>query len=357
MSVAISLALCRPVPADNIHFKMFSCIDRQGIGIEAFRVLIPSSWQFDGGIRWVLENPALPAMAAFRIYNTQRMEEVEVFPNRMYFWSNNPTVMNLHPVGSRYFGSEVRPMVSPTDYIRNFLVPAHRAGASSLRVTQARPLPELARMVGAGMNSQPGVTTSADGGMVRIEYVRNSLAIEEEIYAVVESFTYPIQTMYGPVYHTNWLGDYLFSFKTGKGQLEQSSKTFKTIISSFRINPLWWSKYSQVVEMLIQMQIQRIQHMGQLGCVIARTRSQIREADQKSWEQRQGIYDRLTTDFCQHIRGVDEYYDPVAGKPLELPSGYTRGWTNGLGDYIISDSPSYNPNIGSNQNWQEMERR
>jgi hypothetical protein len=212
-------------------------------------------------------------------------------------------------------------------------------------------------MAQAAMGSQPGLTTSADGGMVRIEYQDRGPQIEEEVYAVVESFTYPVQTMYGPVYHTNWLGDYLFSFKTEKGKLEASSKTFQTIVSSFRINPLWWSKYSQVVEMLIQMQIKRIQHIGQLGSIIARTGNEIRESDQKAWESRQKVKDRLTTDFCQHIRGVDEYYDPVAGKPVELPSGYTRGWTNGLGDYIVTDSPGFNPNIGSNQNWEEMERR
>jgi hypothetical protein len=353
---ALLFVLPEGARADTIQYRTLAYVDKQGIGIEAFRVLIPSEWQFNGGIRWVLDNPALPAVAAFRIFNPARPEEVEVFPNRMYFWSNNQTVQALHPVSSRYFGSEVRPIVNPVDYIQHFLIPRHRGKVSTLGITQRRPLPELARMVGAGMDSQPGLTTSAEGGMVRIEYQCNGRLIEEEIYAVVESFTYPVQTSYGPVYHTNWLGDYLFSFRAQKGELEASSKIFKTIVSSFRINPLWWSKYSQVVEMLIQMQIQRIKHIGQLGSIIARTGSEIRESDYKAWEKRQKIYDRLTTDFCQHIRGVDEYYDPVAGKPVELPSGYTRGWTNGLGDYIVTDSPSFDPNLSSSQDWQEMKR-
>jgi len=343
--------------ADTVQYRTVTYVDQQGIGIEAFKVLVPSDWRFDGGIRWVLDNPYLPAVAAFRIFNPAGSEEVEAFPNRMYFWSNNPTVQALHPVGSRYFGSEVRPIVNPVNYIKSFLIPRHRGNVSNLRINQVKRLPELARLVGAGKDSQPGLTKSADGAMVRIEYLRSGRLIEEEIYAVVESFTYAVQTAYGPVFHTNWVGDYLFSFKAGKGGLEASSKTFKTVVSSFRINPLWWSKYSQVVEILIQMQIQRIKHIGRLGSIIARTGSEIRESDYKSWQSRQKVYDRITTDFCQHIRGVDEYYDPVAGKAVELPSGYTRGWTNGLGDYIVTDSPSFNPNIGSNQNWQQMERR
>ena len=33
------------------QFKTFSYVD-QGIGIEAFRMLLPSDWDFDGGIDW-----------------------------------------------------------------------------------------------------------------------------------------------------------------------------------------------------------------------------------------------------------------------------------------------------------------
>jgi hypothetical protein len=31
-------------------------------------------------------------------------------------------------------------------------------------------------------------------------------------------------------------------------------------------------------------------------------------------------------------------------------------WTNGS-EYILSDSPGYNPNVGSNVVWQEMNRK
>jgi len=34
----------------GVHFKTISYIDHQGAGIEAFRMLIPSEWEFDGGV-------------------------------------------------------------------------------------------------------------------------------------------------------------------------------------------------------------------------------------------------------------------------------------------------------------------
>ena len=77
----------------------------------------------------------------------------------------------------------------------------------------------------------------------------------------------------------------------------------------------------------------------------------------ETYENRQAVYDRISTNFSQAIRGVDEYYDPIAEQPVELPLGYDRAWTNHLGEYILSDDYSFDPNAGSNLNWQQMQRR
>ncbi|MDI6794732.1 MAG: hypothetical protein QME81_18005 [bacterium] len=88
------------VPAKEIiRFKTFSYIDKQGIGIEAFRMLIPSDWQFEGEIKWVLDNPGMSAVAGFRVRNTRGMEEFEVFPNQPFFWTNNRMILSMFPKG------------------------------------------------------------------------------------------------------------------------------------------------------------------------------------------------------------------------------------------------------------------
>jgi hypothetical protein len=74
----------------------------------------------------------------------------------------------------------------------------------------------------------------------------------------------------------------------------------------------------------------------------------------KSWEDRQAVNDKIVDDFTHGILGVDKYYDPIAEKTVELPSGYNNVWTNSLGEYVLADDPGYNPNIGSNLNWQPM---
>jgi hypothetical protein len=61
-------------------------------------------------------------------------------------------------------------------------------------------------------------------------------------------------------------------------------------------------------------------------------------------------------DFCRGIRGVELYQNPYEDKPVELPSGYGNAWVNRGGEYILTESPSFNPNIGSNVEWQRIER-
>ena len=341
----------------TLRFKKFSCVDTQGIGIEAFSMLIPSDWQFDGGIQWVLDNPAMPARAAFHVYNPKGSEEFEVFPNQPFFWTNNQMLLYTFPVGSKYFGNEVHPQVGPIEALKEIILPRFRNNVSNLRIANEQLLPELAKALGAGTQSQPGVTNSAEGAKIRIEYNYNGKNIEEEIYGVVESFAFSFPTMNGTVTNNNWTVDYIFSFKSEKGKLDVNAKLFQTISYSFRINPQWFNKYSQLVEYLIQQQIQQIHNIGQISKIISQTNNEISDMMMDSYNKRQAVNDEISKNFSQYIRGVDEYYNPVEQKSVELPSGYNNAWANSLGEYIVSDSPGFNPNIDSNLNWQQIERK
>ncbi len=343
--------------AEAIRFKTYSYIDKQGTGIEAFRMLIPVDWKFEGGINWILNNPSMPATAAFRVHKTSRVEEFEVFPNQPFFWTNNEMLLSMFPIGSRYFGNEVHPPVDPLEALKKIVIPRFRQDVHELKIIREQPLPELAKSLGAGMQSQPGVSASADGAKISIEYKRNGIPIEEEIYGVVEQISFPIQSMYGYVTNTIWFIDYIFSFKARKGKLEANTKLFQTIAFSFKLNPLWFSKYNQVIEYLAQREIQQIRNIGQLSRIISQTHNEISDMMMESYNQRQAVTDRISENFSDYIRGVDRYYNPIEERPVELPSGYQNAWTNSLSEYIVSENPDYNPNIGSNLNWQRMDKK
>lgn len=337
-----------------VKFKSFQYVDKEGIGIEAFRMLIPSGWTFDGKIFWILDNPAMPATLAFKVKNPNGTEELEVFPNKMYFWTNNQMHLSLFPIGSRYFGAEVRPLMGAIDFIENILIRQARNNTTDLKITEREKVPELAEQLMAERQTT-GVNTTIDAGKVKIEFISAGKPFEEVIFAVIESYSYPIQTVYGPVVNTNWVADYLFSFKAEKGKLDPSLKTFQTMVNSFQLNPLWFSKYNQLVEYLIRNQIQRINAIGEISRIISTTSNEISNMMMESYNARQEVYDRIAENFSQTIRGIETYYNPIEQRTVELPIGYKSAWVNSLGEYILSEDPTFNPNIGSNLNWEKLE--
>jgi hypothetical protein len=125
---------------------------------------------------------------------------------------------------------------------------------------------------------------------------------------------------------------------------------------SFRLNMDWYARYTQISQQMIQGNIQQIHQIGQLSRYISQTNNQISDMISSSYWDRQKTMDRISSQFSQSIRGIDEYYDPNKGYGVELPGGYNHAWTNALGEYIVSDDSFFNPNIGSSQNWEQMKR-
>jgi hypothetical protein len=216
-----------PTVADErelLRFKTFTYVDRDGTGLEAFRFLIPASWKFEGGIRWLLDNPGMPAVAGFRAWNPAAPDELEVFPNQSFFWTDNQMVRQMFPVGSRYFGAEVRPPVGPLEALKRIVLPRFRNKVHELRVVSENQLPQLAAVLGAG-KGKAGLNTSANGAKIRIEYLQDKIPLEEEIYGVVESITFPLQSMTGTVRNTIVVCGLSVFVQSRKREARQSQQT------------------------------------------------------------------------------------------------------------------------------------
>lgn len=322
-------------------------------GMEAFRLLIPKGWQVHGQIAWSA-NPALPTQARFRFSNPNGIGEFNLFPAQAYFWTNNRMFLTTNPPGTLRFNTLV---MSPMDLHTAFtkaIIPQARSGVSGARIIKTSEVPELAK-IARGQPAQ-GVRSYASAGKMRIEYQENGRPIEEEIYGAVSQFVTDVPgSGLSPGYFINyWYIDYVFSFKAEKNRLDSQAKVFQTMIYSLRVNPRWFAKVDNVKEMMVQNIIRGIKTIGRIGDMVARAGSEMRESQMRDWERRQQANDRIIQNFTDNIRGVERFNDPFVGKEVELPSGYGRAFANNLGEYIVTDSPSYNPNIGSNLHWVEL---
>ncbi|MCX6225915.1 MAG: hypothetical protein NTV01_14375 [Bacteroidia bacterium] len=347
----------RPAKAvsDNLmRLKKYTYFDQQGTGIQAFSFLMPTEWQFEGGMQWILDNPAMPAITAFRVYNPKGREEFEVFPNHCFFWTTNLQLLKMFPPGSKYFGNTVRRPVTAREALKKIILAEERRGFQKLTIIKDEDLPELPRALGAGKaNGGYG----ASGAKLRISYIKEGQPMEEEFYAVVEPVTFPVQSMFGTFHNTIWFVDYIFSFKGDKGKLESHTKTFQTITASFKLNPLWYAKYSHVIEYMAQKQIQQIKSVGEFSRMLSKMSDQLSAEQLQQFEARGSVYDKVSEKFSDNTLGIDRYYDPFEGREVELPSGYNHAWCNNNGEYIVSDNPNFNPNVGSNLTWEQLKRK
>jgi hypothetical protein len=321
--------------------------------MEVFHLLIPKGWKAEGGVTWS-ENFALPARSRFRFYNPRGSEELNFFPTRVFFWTNNRTFLTTNPPGSLRFGTLVARPVGLHDAFTRSVISGAKRNMNGMTIVKEKEVPELAG-IARGLPAQ-GVNASAQAGKMRIVYGERGRQMEEEFYAAVSQFVTNLPgSAYSGGYFINfWYIDYVFSFRDERGKLDSRSRIFQTMIYSMKVNQRWFAKVVNVKEMLVQRQIRGIKAVGRMGQMIAQAGSQMREDQQRAWEQRQQANDRIVQNFSDHIRGVERYNDPRAGKDVELPAGYGNAWANDLGEYIVSESPSYNPNIESNQHWEQL---
>lgn len=335
----------------GMRLRQLTCTDTQGTGLEIFRLLAPVGWQFQGGCQWLLDNPGMPAVVSFQVANPQGAEAFEVLPNTNLFWNNNPMTRVMFPTGSRYFGAEVRPPMGIQEALRGIVLPRYRSRVQNLQIVSVELQPDLPRLVRSEAAVSGG---SAEGGKVRLRYTAQGRQIEEEIYGLVEVFRSPAASLFGAAETITWFIDSLVAFRAAAGLLDATADLYKVMSGSFRLNPHWYAAFKSIAVYLCQLQIQRIRHIGQIGEIYARTGREIREQNLNDWYARQAVYDRLNTDWSRAIRGVDGFYDPHRQEVVDLPAGYGHAWANNLGEYIVTESADFNPNVGSNLHWEPM---
>ena len=80
---------------------------------------------------------------------------------------------------------------------------------------------------------------------------------------------------------------------------------------------------------------------------------QVSDDIRQSYEKTQATVDQCNEAFDQTIRGVQEYQNPD-GTSVELPLDYSHAWSNGNGDYVVTNDALYNPNSNRQGSWQQL---
>jgi hypothetical protein len=353
------------------RMKMVRVMDREGWGrpVEAFRLLIPSDWKTEGGVRWVpdLGCPLNIIQLQFRATAPDGVTAIEFFPTYSWVSSDDPMMQQiLQQQAQSKMGCMVGPVVGAADFLRQQLAPQWRPDAhvlSSERMPSATK--DLLRSFEA-INQQfaaAGLQTMRTGevGRIRLAYKLGPREMEEWITAsVVASVSTGMNSaaMLQGDYHAvsrnyQLTGQDILAMRAPKGQVEANGALFSLIFQSVQLHPHYLAAvtqfYANIGRINAQANAERSRIWREAQASIDKTR-------RETYEYQQKTQDRLNEQFGQMIRGVESYIDPRSNERVELSAGYQNAWSNGTGEYILSETESFDPRVILREDWTLMKK-
>jgi hypothetical protein len=201
----------------------------------------------------------------------------------------------------------------------------------------------------------------ADAARVRVRYDSGSGPIEEWLTAGV--FDVPMQAissgaamqghMTMTIQHIS-SASRVFGFRAPAGRLQEQERLFATMVASVQVNPVWEAALGQVALNLAQIELQGARERSRIW---SEAMAEVGRTQMGAWEAQQASQSRLAEAWGQTMRGVETFVDPSTSEAVELSAGFDAAWSNGVGEYLLSDKPGFDPNaVFADQSWSRLER-
>jgi hypothetical protein len=350
-------------PASDRYFRMkqVKIID-QGMNQEpAIDLMIPTTWQFQGEIRYGGGVGGCFADMAAVMFQAKSADGSLVFngiPNFTWQYADDPATqrdMVQENQGGIKVGLKPCPVIKPThaaDFLRDAVLPKLRGGK---RIVGIDPLPEFNQILRQRLGLPPDTAGAGapsairtDAARARLEYDLDGQTVEEWLTTVV--LVRIIPSARGNVYDCHAV--MMLALRAPKGKLDGNDRLFKLMSSTIHPEPKWQGQVNAMISQLYQKkQIEEAkrsaiiatfqQHVAQTINEV--TANQIRGADQSA------------AGMSQIIRGVQTFRNPATGGTFELSNQFDHAWLNGSNEYIMSDDPNFNPNGSLNGNWTSLQ--
>ena len=329
-----------------------SYIDRACTGTEAFSILIPSGWEFSGGVRWSPEEVMMPAATGFRVTGNGII--LQALPGKTFFWTDLAQVRARHPIGSRYLGAIVCPPMDPAEMIREVILPSLRPEASGLTLVCGSPL-NMENAPRSGTEFQSHGSYLLKGYRARAEYEIDGRNFEEEIFSIVSDHRFKVPIGGDEISYIFWTVDDVFSFRAEKGKLDKNKDILKTMMYSLRFSPQWLEKYDRITKYLKDRQVLRQSSLRQLSMDVDNVSRPYAGEVMPLYVMKRSVYELIASELDDGVN-TGEYYDPVQQICVRLPDAYDHAWANGSGDYLLLNDGDMGPDASFTEIWKMMER-
>jgi hypothetical protein len=354
---------------EPVHLRLVKVMDVTGFAqpMVAATILLPSDWRVESGVRWTtdLGCPQNAVQLSLKASSPDGRLGFEVFPDLAWAWHEDPTVQHYARQAAQVYGARGCELLPPFDaeaYLQQVFLPRWRAGSTLSDVGRVEELAEAMRvdyeaLVGPNLG---GVQTDFDAALATLETPRTGGIDSEWVLASVIHTAVAV-----PMASSVWTGTLQtaasyrsaavsqFAARAPKGELERHERLFETIWRSFRLDPRW-----DAARLQFWQAIARIEQKGAQDRlrIMEESRREIGAIVDQTYASRQASLDRQFERRSQALRGVETFVDPATDARVELSNAYQGAWTNGLGDYVLSDAPGFDPGRELGGTWRALVR-
>lgn len=341
-------------------------------------VLVPAGWTVEGGAWW-------PPAQLFKILPSQDIKVTGPDGTQVHIGASiaavdfRPSAYTVQQLGisrpqegSVDSGSLVLYMPDNLPewqgWLQNKILPQSYPKARNIRVTNLAIIPELTAILRRQIEplkqmtfqnaqqmqamGQP-TTPFADGAFLAAHVTLEEGGQQWEQLHIFGSVFFGSDNQLGR--QIFWAIEPNVTYRAPAGKLESSMPLMMAIANSVQPTPQWTKMKSDHIAKMNQIAAKGAADRSR---IIADSNREISRIITEGYESRMASQDESHRKFINAIRDVEEYKDPSRDYPVHLPNNYDHVYSNGNGEYILSNDVNYDPNRDqniNNLNWDRLE--
>lgn len=372
----------RAAPQGNLILTRHVLRDPGVRNMESHTLLAPKGWQVKGGAWWAnaryfkvmpSRDILVTAPDGRQVHLRPSVSAKDIIPSGQYAIPRpaEGTSDQGHPV--------IYMPVSLEDWkrwIESRSVPLSYPGATKISVSSAEVVPELTALLNreiapirqmlqqrAASDAAAGMRNFIDAKFLAFEcrYTHEGHDWQELLLFGVTYQGFETQLFGRQIY---WSINPVLSYRAHVGELEASLPLLATIANSVQTTPEWTRMRAEHQAKLNKIALETARQASQAAAtrsrILAGANSEVGDIIHEGYRKRSAMQDRSQHKLINSIHETQDYVVPGGQTSVQLPSHYSNVYTNGSGDYLLTNDRNFNPNTDSSFNdrsWQEMKAK
>ena len=248
------------------------------------------------------------------------------------------------------------------EWMRTKSIPARESGASDFTVDKVTIVPELTEMVRKQLEPirqqqqqqdrmMGGSQSFCDGAFLAFDCSYTKDGRRWEMGILLGTGYLGFDSQVGR--NLTWWIDPAVSFVAPAGELDAGAPLMMAVVNSMQPTPQWAAMKAEHLAKMSGITAKGAAERSRIIAEGSRQLAKIRQDDQTA-------RDRQQEKFVNVIRGTEDYVAPGGGDPVQLPNNYDHVYTNGNGEYLLTNDSLYNPNTDAAVNertWETMQAK